>query len=323
MRIAVTGGSGFIGAALVKRLVSEGHDVVVFDNNSRGALKKLEGYVDRITFVEGDVRDRDAVEAAVDGCDVLYHLAFVNGTRYFYEEPRLVLDVGVKGAINTVEAAVECSVERYILASSSEVYHHPPQIPTAEDVQLVIPDVYNPRYSYAGGKLISELIAINYLRGSDVRLNIFRPHNVFGPDMGFEHVIPEIMGKLRAATDEWQSKQAEIQLQGTGTETRAFCYVDDAVDQVLHIQQHGEEGELYHVGQNHERTIASLIGDIASCLDIEAHIVPGAAQSGGTPRRCPDVSKLSGLGYTAPDRYAEGLAETVNWYRRHTANGSR
>ena len=84
-----------------------------------------------------------------------------------------------------------------VLASSSEVYQTPPQVPTDESAPLVVPDPLNPRYSYGGGKIISELMAINYGRKYFERVLIFRPHNVYGPDMGFEHVIPQFALRLK------------------------------------------------------------------------------------------------------------------------------
>ena len=99
-RYLVTGGSGFIGSSLVKRLLKEGHSVRVFDNNSRGNIRRLEEVIDDIEFIEGDIRDLYQVKKACKGIDAVCHLAFVNGTKLFYELPELVLEVGVKGMLN-------------------------------------------------------------------------------------------------------------------------------------------------------------------------------------------------------------------------------
>ena len=105
-RYLVTGGSGFIGSALVKKLLNEGHSVRVFDNNSRGNLRRLESVIDQIEFVEGDIRDLAQVEDACKDIDSVCHLAFVNGTKFFYELPELVLEVGVKGMMNILDACI-------------------------------------------------------------------------------------------------------------------------------------------------------------------------------------------------------------------------
>ena len=189
--ILVTGGSGFIGSALVKALVRDGHSVRVLDDNSRGAPRSLREVEGDIEFIGGDIRDAAAVARAVHGMDEVHHLAFVNGTEFFYSAPELVLDVGVKGMINVIDACRSEGVGSLVLASSSEVYQTPPHVPTDEHAPLIVPDPTNPRYSYGGGKIISELMALNYGRKYFERVLIFRPHNVYGPDMGWEHVVPQ------------------------------------------------------------------------------------------------------------------------------------
>ena len=163
-KVLITGGSGFIGAALVQALVHSGATVRVLDDNSRGSPRRLKDVENDIEFIAGDIRDSAAVETAAKGMDELHHLAFVNGTEFFYSQPELVLDVGVRGMVNVIDACRKQKVGTLILASSSEVYQTPPHIPTTEDVALVVPDVQNPRYSYGAGKLISEVMAINFGR---------------------------------------------------------------------------------------------------------------------------------------------------------------
>jgi nucleoside-diphosphate-sugar epimerase len=315
-KILVTGGSGFIGSALTRRLVQAGHDVVVLDNNSRGSLERLADIFDDLTFVEADIRDEMAVAKAASGCRAIFHLAFVNGTKFFYEIPEKVLEIGVQGALATINAALNEGVEIYVMASSSEVYQQPENIPTPETERAIIPDVRNPRYSYAGGKLIGELLSQNYFRETAVRDLIFRPHNVFGPNMGSEHVIPELMAKLCVATNHWQSKQVEIEIQGSGEETRAFCYIEDAVDQLLVMYEKGIKGEIYHIGMDSEQTIRQLIHGIGDALEIEISAKAGELRPGGTKRRCPDIRKIQRLGYERTDRFNTGLVETVEWYRK-------
>src|SRR3954462_9617814 len=161
-RILVTGGSGFIGSALVKALLMDGNAVRVLDDNSRGAPRRVADGEKNIEFIAGDIRDAAAVTRAVKGVDEVHHLAFVNGTEFFYSAPELVLDVGVKGMINVIDACRSEGVGSLVLASSSEVYQTPPHVPTDEQAPLVVPDPANPRYSYGGGKIISELMAINH-----------------------------------------------------------------------------------------------------------------------------------------------------------------
>src|SRR2546421_571322 len=190
--VLVTGGTGFIGAALVRRLVADGRAVRVLDNNSRGSCERLGRLVDRVEVVEGDIRDSNLVREAAHGVDTVVHLAAINGTEFFYSRPELVLDVAIRGMLAVVEACRAEKVTNLFVASSSEVYQTPALVPTDEGAQLVVPDVFNPRYSYGGGKIATELIAANYGRSGFHRVVVFRPHNVYGPQMGWEHVIPQM-----------------------------------------------------------------------------------------------------------------------------------
>jgi len=316
-RILVTGGSGFIGSGLVKALVHGGHAVRVLDDNSRGRPRRLVDVEKDIEFIAGDIRDAGAVERAARGTDEVHHLAFVNGTEFFYSMPELVLDVGVRGMINVIDACRKNNVGTLVLASSSEVYQTPPQVPTAEDAPLSIPDPLNPRYSYGGGKLISELMAINYGRKFFERVLIFRPHNVYGPDMGFEHVIPQFALRLHKLAQARASGKLRLEIQGSGSETRSFCYIDDLVAGVLAMRDKGEHLGIYHVGTMDEVSIADLAKRVAKAAGREIELVPGPLQAGGTPRRCPDISKLAGLGYKPRVPLDAGLKTTLDWYWRN------
>src|SRR3954449_2441563 len=225
----VTGGAGFLGAALVRRLVSLGHAVRVLAAGPRGAPRRLADIADRLDYVQGDIRDAETVAAATRGMDSVLHLAAVNGTEFFYSKPELVLSVGVRGMLNVIEACRRNDVGDLVVASSSEVYQTPPTVPTDESAPLVVPDPLNPRYSYGGGKIISELMAINYGRKFFERVLIFRPHNVYGPDMGFEHVIPQFALRLKRAAALHTSGPVPLEIQGDRGKTRSFCHVDDLV----------------------------------------------------------------------------------------------
>jgi nucleoside-diphosphate-sugar epimerase len=324
-RALVTGGSGFIGAALVAELVKSGATVRVLDDNSRGAARRLAGVEKDIEFIAGDVRDPAAVEAAMRGIDEVHHLAFVNGTELFYSAPDLVLDVGVKGIVNVIDACRHHGVGTLVLASSSEVYQTAPKVPTDETVPLVIPDPQNPRYSYGAGKIISEIMAINYGRKYFDRVLIFRPHNVYGPDMGFEHVIPQIIQRMKKAAERKGGGAISFPIQGSGRETRSFCHVDDLVQGVMVMRARGEHLGVYHVGTTEEIAISDLAHRIAAAMELKVELVPTSVLPGSPPRRCPDINKLVRLGYQPVVTLDEGLPPTVRWYcaNQHLADQSR
>jgi nucleoside-diphosphate-sugar epimerase len=321
-RVLVTGGSGFIGSNLVTALVRRGYDVRVFDNNFRGKEGNLRSVWDQIEFIKGDIRDPVQVSNATKGVDVVYHLAFINGTEFFYKYPELVLEVGIKGHLNIMEACHKSQVQRFIYASSSEVYQVPKVLPTPENIACVVPEVGNPRYSYGGSKILGELLTIHYRPEAPMIRSIFRPHNIYGIAMGFEHVIPQIIYKICSATDFFSKKQASISIQGSGTETRAFCYIDDAVRGILLLQDKGLNKEIYHLGTNQETAIISLVLEIAEILHIKLEVSKGPLQKGSTPRRCPDISKLMSLGYKPNTSLRAGLFKTVEWYKEYFAKNT-
>ena len=313
-KVLVTGGSGFLGAGLVRALVQRGYQVRVFDNNFRGRERRLESVRDHIEFIEGDIRDAAAVEKAAQGMEWLFHLAFVNGTRYFYEQPWFVLDVGVRGALTTMDAAKRCGIERYIVASSSEVYQEPTRIPTDESERVIIPDVANPRFSYSGGKLITELLTLHYLRAEECRRIIFRPHNIYGPDMGWEHVVPEFMLRVRNLAPSAKDGRADFPLQGTGKETRAFCYVEDAADGIVLSAEKGDDGKIYHIGVDQEIEIGDIARRIGRIAGLELDLKPKALLAGSTSRRCPDITRMRQLGFNPHVSLDEGLRRSWEYY---------
>jgi nucleoside-diphosphate-sugar epimerase len=316
-RILVTGGSGFIGSALVKALVKDGCAVRVLDDNSRGAPRRLAEVERDIEFIAGDIRDAGTVERAVRGMDEVHHLAYVNGTEFFYKAPELVLDVGVKGMINVIDACRAANVGTLALASSSEVYQTPPHVPTDESAPLIVPDPHNPRLSYGAGKIISEVMAINYGRKFFDRVLIFRPHNVYGPDMGFEHVIPQFAIRLKRAATRHPSGPLPFEIQGDGRQTRSFCHVDDLVRGVMAMRAKGEHLGIYHIGTTEEIAIANLAGRMAAHVGREIELVASPMPPGGTERRCPDIGKLARLGYVPEVPLAKGLPPTIDWYWTH------
>lgn len=310
----VTGGAGFIGSALVKALVDRGEDVRVLDNSFRGSSAKLGEYIHKVDFVEADIRDLDAVRKATEGVRHVCHLAAINGTKHFYEIPEQVLVVGMLGTYNALVAAQDAGVESFTFTSSSEVYQTPPMVPTPEAVPMCIPDPFNPRYSYGGGKLIGEILVANLGRDR-FRTAIIRPHNVYGPDMGFEHVLPEFAMRMRRKVREAPDAEViQFPIQGTGEETRAFCHIDDFVDGALRVIDEKAEESLYHVGTDEEVSMAHLAELVGASMDKKVELIHGPLQAGGTPRRCPDITKLRGLGYEPKIHIAEGVKSVTAWY---------
>jgi nucleoside-diphosphate-sugar epimerase len=306
VRHLITGGGGFIGSALANRLVSEGHDVVAFDRFSRGKESRLDP---RVEIRKGDIRRPTDVADAVVECDAVWHLAYIQGTQTFYADPCEVIEVALRGIVNVLDVS---EGRDFFLVSSSEVYQEPPQgmYPTDETVPLVVPDVTNPRYSYGGGKIASEIATLAHAD----RLNravIVRPHNIYGPDMGTDHVIPEFVLRM-------QETGPDFPIQGTGRETRSFCYIDDCIDGLLTLYDKGAHRSVYHLGNPYEEwSIGGLAELIGEKLGRKVRVAPGTLPKGSPTRRLPDIGKMRGLGYKPRVDLFTGLESTVEWYVRN------
>jgi nucleoside-diphosphate-sugar epimerase len=320
VRYLVTGGAGFIGANLARRLVADGHEVRVLDNMSRGRADRLGGAACE-TVVPGDIRDAAAVAGAMAGCDSVIHMASVQGTARFYDDPRAVLDTAVRGTLNVLDACEKAGVRELLLVSSSEAYQSPPVIPAPETVPLSVPDPLNPRFSYGGGKIAAELMAIAWARAGILdRLIVVRPHNCYGIHGGYEHVIPQLATRMaRLAAEHDGDGPIPFPIQGSGDETRAFCHVSDCVDAFALLLEKADPLGIYHVGNPEEVTIKYLVQLIGKHYNKDVEILPGALPEGSPSRRCPDISKMRALGYEPRIPLAQGLGPVLDWYREHPA----
>lgn len=305
MRVLVTGGRGFLGRQIASGLAAAGHDVSALDNAFRAAGELPA----EIETVEADVRDAEAVRTACRGAEVVVHLAAVQGTGNFYEIPDVVLDVNLRGVLNVAEACAEEGVRRLFFSSSSECYGEPRVFPTPETEPLVVPNVLNPRYSYGGSKIAGELVAINYAHRRGFEFTVVRYHNVYGPGMGWDHVIPQFIRRLELSE--------EFTVQGDGEQRRSFCYADDAVAcSLAAILQPAGANEIFNVGNPaEEHSINGLVALLAevSGKRIEPRHVPFAGE--GTQRRLPDVSRAQErLGFRPTVTLRDGLERTYRWY---------
>ena len=309
-RYLITGGQGFLGSHLAQALADAGHSVWTLDNNSRSS-KELLGH-SRITHLVGDVRrleDYPIPFNRKNSVDCVIHMASVNGTHNFYERPAEVLDVCVKGMVNVLAACIAFSVPELLLVSSSEVYHEAKTIPTSEEVPFTIPDPRNPRFSYAAGKQISEMLAIHNANKFR-KVDIVRPNNVYGPGMLSGHVIPDLLAKVRA--------KDILEIQGDGSETRSFIYIDDFTNALMKIlaYEEGYKPHIWHVGTQDEITIGELAGKILRLYQRTETVAFNYVRPAGSPeRRCPDISKLERLLFFQPRvSLNEGLYRTAKFF---------
>ena len=290
---------------MVGDLLAQGAEVRVLDDGSRGGAELPAEVESR----DGDVRDADAVRAACRGVDAVAHLAAVQGTRNFYEIPDAVLDVNLRGVLNVAQACAAEDVRRLVFSSSSEVYGVPMEFPTPESAPLVVPDPTNPRWSYAASKIAGELVVAHTSRRHSFEYVILRYHNVYGPAMGWDHVVPQFISRL--------VRDEEFTVQGDGSQRRAFCYVDDAVaPTTASLTVDAAANGTFNVGNPaEEHSINDLIAVLerVSGRTIRPRYVP--FEQAGTDRRLPDVSRAEhALGLSPEITLEEGLRRTYDWY---------
>jgi len=316
MKALLLGGAGFIGVHLARRLVSDGDHVTIVDDFSRGRHDPEFAALSRrleVAIVAGDLTQVGTWERLGHGWEEIYMLAAVVGVRNVEGDPTRTVKVNSLTALNLMDWALPG--ERVFFASTSEVYAGGVDVgvvgvPTAEDAPVVIADVTAPRFAYAISKLLGEAALLHAAVARGLTVTIGRFHNVYGPRMGADHVIPEM--SLRALRHEdpflvWGSDQS-----------RAFCYVDDAVEAIVRLMRTpSAAGEIVHVGDDTEET---NIGDLARIVLRVAGVNPTIqnlpAPPGSVARRCPDISKLRRLtGYEPTVPLEEGVRRTVEWYR--------
>ena len=301
----VTGGTGFIGSNISNLLVNKGHKVKIFDNNSRGSIQKIKNFKKKIKFIKGDVRNKQSLNKALKNTDAVIHLAYVNGTKYFYSKPVLVLDIAIKGILNVIEGCIKNKIKELYLASSSEVYQTPNKIPTDENESLKIPNIFNPRYSYGGGKILTELMGIHYGKKYFKKLVIFRPHNVYGPNMGHEHVIPQFINRFKSL------KGKNFKIQGTGNEIRSFIYIKDFLNAFNLILNRGKHLGVYNIGTNEKIQIKNLAYKLSKILKKKIILKKTPIAKGGTKIRIPNIKKIKKLGFIPKFYLDKGLRETL------------
>lgn len=303
MKILITGGTGFIGSHLARHL-SKNNDVTICDNNFRG---KVDEFVKDIPYIECDLTKEDEYEK-LGKYDYVYHFAAINGTSNFYEMPYQVLEVNTLININFIKWCKKNSVKKVLYTSSSEVYASTlgKEIPTKENVVVSIGDVHNPRWSYAGSKILGELLFIN----SGLNFSIVRPHNVYGPRMGYNHVIPEVIKRVIL-------EETPFKIYG-GNQTRSFCYIDDAVIMLEKIMKSPlSDNKIINLGINDEILISDLTYKIFSILKYDPKIINFNSKEGSVDRRCPNIDLLTNI--TNMSKFTsleEGLSKTCEWYKK-------
>ena len=317
-RILVLGGAGFIGCHLATRLAAEGHALTLVDDLSRGRRDEaIEALVARpnVRLLQADLTRAGALDALPREWEQVYMLAAVVGVRNVETDPARVIRVNTLALLHLLDW-MPGRGEVLFFASTSENYAggvaagHVP-VPTPETVPLGVPDVAAPRFAYAASKLLGEAAVIHTARARGLRAVIGRFHNVYGPRMGADHVIPEL--SLRAI-------RGENPFRVFGPEQRrAFCHVADAVEAMTRLMAtEAAWGQVVNIGNDTEETpIEDLLTLILRTARFQPTVDRRPAPPGSVARRCPDLRRLRALTGFAPKVSLEaGVAETFAWYRQ-------
>jgi NAD dependent epimerase/dehydratase len=315
-RILVTGADGFIGSHLVEALVRAGHPVraFVFYNsfNSWGWLDRAPAEVQKsIEVFAGDIRDPHGVRKAMEGCDVVMHLAALIAIPFSYHSPDAYVDTNVRGTLNVLQAAREIGVTRIVHTSTSEVYGTALRVPIDEDHPL------QAQSPYSATKIAADQLALSFHRSFGLPVTVLRPFNTYGPRQSARAVIPATIIQLLA-------RKPAIRL-GALRPTRDFSYVSDTAQGFIAAAASEKAvGEVVNLGSNFEVSIgdtAKLIAElIGTRLEIEHDPARMRPKDSEVERLWSDNGKASQLldwrpAYPGIEGLRRGLAETIDWFR--------
>lgn len=298
MRVLITGGAGFLGAALARRLVGEGHAVLVLDDLSSGDESTLGPGVQ---FTRGDVRDVPRLWTLMAGVDLLYHLAAKVSVSESILYPVDYNAVNTGGTVAVMSAARDAGLRRVVFVSSGTVYGQPATLPAPETAEA------RPLNPYA----VSKLAAEHYVRaiGNQVRIEtvILRVFNAYGPGQSLPPahppVVPHFLRQVRGG--------GSVVLHGSppGAQTRDFIYVDDVVEALLKAgAMGGISGSTFNIGSGRETPIVELVRAIERATGRSAIVMQSPEQSGGVGRLCGDIRSAERmLGWKPRHSLDEGL----------------
>ena len=314
-KVLITGADGFIGSHLTEALVHKGFDVRAFvlynSFNSWGWLDYTDSEIKKqIEVFAGDVRDPHGVKTAMEGCDIVFHLAALIAIPYSYQSPDSYIDTNIKGTLNVVQAARELGVSKVIHTSTSEVYGTANFVPITEKHPL------QGQSPYSASKIGADQIAMSFYTSFGTPVSIIRPFNTYGPRQSTRAVIPTIITQIADG-------QRKIKL-GALYPTRDFNYIEDTVSGFIEIaKSEATIGEVINIGNNYEISIgdtANLIAEIMSAdIDFETETDRLRPEKSEVFRLWCDNSKAKNLinwqpKYSGKKGLKEGLRKTIEWF---------
>ncbi|MBS9404031.1 NAD-dependent 4,6-dehydratase LegB [Halomonas sp. TRM85114] len=314
-KVFVTGADGFIGSHLTETLVAMGVDVRAFvlynSFNSWGWLDRAHASVkENIDVIAGDVRDPHGVRKAMEGCDVVLHLASLIAIPYSYHSPATYVDTNITGTLNILQAARDLGVSKVVHTSTSEVYGTARHVPIDEEHPL------QGQSPYSASKIGADQIALSFYRSFSTPVTVIRPFNTYGPRQSARAVIPTIITQIA-------SGQRDLKL-GALHPTRDFSYIEDTVAGFIKMAECNDVlGEVVNVGSGFEITIedtvkliADIMGEKIRIHTDEVRLRPEASEVERLWAKTEKAEQLLGHvpAYGGVDGLRRGLSKTIDWF---------
>jgi UDP-glucose 4-epimerase len=320
VKALITGGAGFIGSHLAERLIELGHDVLVLDNLSTGAIENIAHLKvsKNFSYVIDSVTSESLLAEMVDSSDVVFHLAAAVGVKLIVEQPVHTIETNVHGTEVVLKHANK-KKKLVFIASTSEVYGKSADVPFRESADLVLGPSAKHRWAYACSKLIDEFLALAYWKEKKLPVIVVRLFNTVGPRQTGQYgmVLPTFVRQALSGHP--------ITVFGDGTQSRSFTYVSDVVGALIALASEPRAvGQVFNVGNTGEISIGDLAQRVKSMAgsDSPIQLVPydQAYEAGfeDMPRRVPDISKLRALiGYEPRVELEEIIRRVIDHIRQH------
>jgi len=295
MRYLVTGGAGFIGSHLTEALINRGNQVMVVDNLSTGNLQNLSNVKEKISYIQGNILDKNFIEKLVAECDYVVHLAAALGVLNIVNNPLSSLKTNLQGTEIILELADKYH-KPVLIASTSEIYGKNDKVPLSEEDDRIIGHPLKSRWSYSEAKAVDESLAYFYHLENKLPIRIVRFFNTVGPrQVGhYGMVVPRFVSAAL--------KNEPLSVYGSGDQIRCFCHVTDAVKALLLVMDSDKAvGQVFNVGNNSQISIMELAKKVieitGSKSEIEKIAYEKAYPEGfeDMQRRVPDISKIKQL----------------------------
>ena len=315
MKILVTGGAGFIGSNLCDALLERNYEVHCMDNLLTGKYSNISHLIGnpRFTFFETDIRSMDACKEAMNGCDIVAHLAALGSVPRSINDPLTTNSINIDGFLNVIHTAKELGIKRFVFAASSSTYGDSASLPKVEDI------IGKPLSPYAVGKYVNELYAHVYALNYGLSYIGLRYFNVFGkrqdPHGAYAAVIPKFI-------QQFLDGEAPT-INGDGTNTRDFTHIENVVDATLRAIENTKvdaDNQIYNVAYGSSTSLNELVALIKDAIALRksqatlTNVSYGPFRKGDIPHSLASIDKIkTNLDYSPSVSIKEGIQKTVDW----------